>query len=303
LRYLTLDAFDPSLEKEGVIQYITEGWLSLQDYAVSKWFQHLSALAKIFNEEGFEVRDSIEALESLYNSMFLFAERYEDDLSHEIIHDGVEADYTKLADQPVHEDLVKVMSHVTRYMERGPKFRNEICIESLRKAFERNRELIEKLSDEATKHSSNRAALLKYYGPKRFKCSFITCIDFYEGFTTAKTRDKHVDKHNRPWICDVPNCTSINFGFTSNKELDKHMRDYHPDKSELSALFKLAPKKVIESSKHICHICGKNFSRKFHKDGHIRSHNGEKPFACTECGKAFARDNDRKRHEKNHARQ
>ncbi|KAF1809853.1 hypothetical protein P152DRAFT_493542 [Eremomyces bilateralis CBS 781.70] len=302
LRYLTMDLFDPDLEKTKINQYTLDGWLSLQDYVVSKWFQHLAALAKIYNEEGFKVEDSLAALNSLYGSMFRFLDRYADDISDEPVHDDVRDDYNKLASHEVYEDITRIISHVTRHIEKGPNFRNEICLQSLKKAFGRNRELIKKFSMESSRNSATKGALVGYYGHKRFKCSFVTCPDFYEGFDSAKTRDKHIDRHNRPWVCHVPHCTSISFGFSSNYELEKHMRDYHPDKSDLSALFKLTPKKVIESSKHVCHICGKSFSRNFHKMSHIRSHNGEKPFECTECGKAFTRDNDRKRHEKNHSR-
>ncbi|KAF7336934.1 Calcineurin responsive transcriptional factor [Mycena venus] len=54
----------------------------------------------------------------------------------------------------------------------------------------------------------------------------------------------------------------------------------------------------------ICPIpgCGSTFTRSFNLKGHIRSHNGEKPFTCEwpECGKGFARQHDCKRHEQLH---
>jgi hypothetical protein len=302
LRYLTLDFFDNDLDKAVINQRIVDGWLSFQDYAVSKWFQHLHALAQVYNEEGFKVGDSYAALQSLYDSMTVFLDRYADEISDEELQNSIKDDYAKLIGCEIYDDLTRVMGHVTRYMEKGANFRNEICIESLSSAFERNRTIIEKLSTESSRNSPGRKALVRFYGPKHFKCSFVTCIHFYEGFTDARTREKHVNKHNRPWVCEVPHCTMASLGFTSNNELDKHMKDFHPDKCDLSVIFNITPRKVIETSKHVCHICGKHFSRKFHKEGHIRSHMGDKPFACSECGKAFTRDNDRKRHEKTHDR-
>ncbi|RDW57006.1 hypothetical protein BP6252_13924 [Coleophoma cylindrospora] len=200
LRYLTQDFFDPDLKKAAVNQFIIDGWLSMQDYVVSKWFQHLNALAKAYKEEEFKVEDSFAALQSLYSSMSDFLDRYIDEISDEEAHISVKTDYAELASQEVYTDLIRVMSHVTRYMEKGPEFRNKICIESLSKAFERNRKLIEELSIESSSTNPGVGkALVQYYGPNHFKCSFVTCINFYEGFSNAKMRKKHVNKHERPW--------------------------------------------------------------------------------------------------------
>ncbi|KAI8812875.1 hypothetical protein BJ742DRAFT_673299 [Cladochytrium replicatum] len=47
-----------------------------------------------------------------------------------------------------------------------------------------------------------------------------------------------------------------------------------------------------------CEQCGKRFTRKFNLGQHMRIHSGRKPYVCQveNCGMAFVRDYDRKRH-------
>ncbi|XP_068248667.1 zinc finger protein 341-like isoform X2 [Palaemon carinicauda] len=57
---------------------------------------------------------------------------------------------------------------------------------------------------------------------------------------------------------------------------------------------------VKTKPKHKCSFCGKEFSKNFDLQQHIRSHTGEKPFQCIVCGRAFTQKSNVKKHMTTH---
>ncbi|KAJ6225525.1 hypothetical protein RDWZM_004070 [Blomia tropicalis] len=54
--------------------------------------------------------------------------------------------------------------------------------------------------------------------------------------------------------------------------------------------------------RHLCHICGRAFSRKYHLKRHSTCHSDERPFECEYCGKRFKREDNCRRHGLSHTK-
>jgi hypothetical protein len=298
LQYLTFSCFDQQIDPDELDGFISSGYLAFQDYAASKWFYHLNALALEFNAACFDGGRG-EDLKTVGVAIEDFLGFHEDDVD-ESIHSKVWKDCQKLSHLSFHDNLVRILSHVTKHLEKGLDSRNEVCPKALGQVLVRNREAIERmrLKDPSPEQI---ASLDTYYGKRIFKCPKATCPAFFEGFFDAKSRERHFNGHRRPWVCEEPNCQYADFGFVSNRDLERHMRDFHPAKCDLSAVFTSLPK--MPTTGPSCDICHKSFSRRFHLNNHVKAHNGVRDHSCSECGKSFTRANDCKRHEKTiHAR-
>ena len=90
-------------------------------------------------------------------------------------------------------------------------------------------------------------------------------------------------------------CPYCSYEAVRSDELQRHLRNKK----------KCGENRPDPLPKHICDVpgCDAKFFRKDHLDTHKRKHTGEKPYVChyknqngTECGKLFARVDDRKRH-------
>eukprot|EP00127_Corallochytrium_limacisporum_P006242 Clim_evm1s223 gene=Clim_evmTU1s223 len=89
----------------------------------------------------------------------------------------------------------------------------------------------------------------------------------------------HMKEHSgkKPFMCPALSCSSA---FARADELIRHHRKHSNERP-----FK-------------CQHCPRAFSRSDHLSSHTRMHTGEKPYLCqyADCGKRFARPDERKRH-------
>jgi len=292
LRYLTFECFDDKISPDYLHDIIADGFISFQDYAAAKWHQHLRAIISTHSANLLTDSDSQGAFRDLGLGLEEFLSRYEQEVMEMPILEEAKADCEQFAPYRLHTNLVYVWNHVRQH-DGNDETRNVISVKSLSDAVARNREALETFS------LSEDVRI--FYGSKLFKCPRTTCFYFHEGFEECSSRKKHISRHDRPFHCAFPDCSIAEFGFSSNTDLEKHRKLFHPDFADLTSSFSSYTKPTA-GTRFLCELCGKHFTTAFHQRNHLRSHAGERPFKCSECGRAFTRKNDCKRHEKLHTR-
>lgn len=308
LQYLGFGCFGKNTLEMQLMEDIKAGYLSFQDYAVSRWFHHLQTMIERCGDFlSSEAAVAVEISRTLYCALddfpFLDDIRLDEEADRKWLQQA-RHDCRLFKDPDLRDYLTEIWAHVCKHQQSpDPKKLDKVGIPALAVALDRNRKLMEEIGVE--KGSRIQAQLEEYYGRNHYKCERVTCPYFHEGFEAAKDRDRHMRRHDRPFQCVIETCDQSIFGFSSNAQLEKHMRSYHPETCDLATLpaqFASLSKRKVEGTKFKCPKCEKYFTRKVNLNGHIDSHNGNKPFECPECGKGFARKNDMVRHQKIHSR-
>ncbi|KAI9663834.1 MAG: hypothetical protein M1821_007324 [Bathelium mastoideum] len=296
LEYLTFHCFT-EIDESGLAQYTRRGYFALQDYAIAKWHHHVDTIVSMGGKLLLEAQKNQVNLDGLEQALDDFANVYEDDLPDE--QDLPEARATKdcepfRACETLYGYLLPLWDHILKHEAGKFENRDVVSMASLASSLKRSRGVIEGL----TKDTS----LEEFYGTKLFKCHKLTCFYFHEGFTDKKSRDQHVNRHERPFVCQVPDCKDADFGFTTSKDLRKHMQLSHEEQCDKEGSFSPPKRGASDKTRFVCTTCSANFTRHINLISHQRAHKGERPFVCPECGKRFTRESDCKRHQKIHDR-
>ncbi|CAG8972648.1 hypothetical protein HYALB_00011387 [Hymenoscyphus albidus] len=200
LQYLTFDCFDLETDDESVKRDAISGLLSFQDCAIAKWMDHVQAIVQT-PPEGFYQGDGFrEALDTVSTGIEEFSNRYEEDVlpRGDLLEEAIQ-DCRQFEKYDMHEGLLNLY--------------NYIYIHSKKDSVERHKGLL----PPKTQPAGAIDQLTEFYGENRFKCPKIACYYFHEGFKDAKTRDGHLKRHDRPFICTFPDCSITVFGFASKQ--------------------------------------------------------------------------------------
>lgn len=287
MRYLVFECFDHDLAFDELREYILDGSYAFQEYAALHWVDHLESISS-------DDRLHLENLASIiddYTAKYRESDREQDELLQSSMLDPESSPSGSLQETVLR--LVKE-TRTTRLNEEGLS-----ALGALGNIMSSVRIAMEQLA--GTLSSADMAKELKtYYGQNWFKCPKHACFYFHEGFLSAKLRDRHVERHERPFCCTETGCSRVQIGFSSEKELKKHMLVTHPDPGALSWKFtkvkKPKPRRLFQ-----CTLCSKEYTRSTSLRQHLRIHSGERPFICIICNMAFTRLADLKRHEKVHS--
>lgn len=311
MNYLTLRCFRKGLKDQEIQVAIQNAEYAFQDYAVSKWNEHLQSIldsknSTLFNDPvkgalyQYKISQTLRRFKETFKSGLAIPN---DEQTRQLLDPEIpRGDCQAFQGYDFYQVLVDIWTHVHRHQKLPAKDRNKISIKELGDAIEKIRNKLEGLSEGSTPESDMGRMLTDRYGTKIFKCDRVRCVYFHEGFDEKEQRDRHLPRHDRPFLCPIEGCSLVPFGFSTNKDKEKHVKNYHSEELELPAQFRQLGREVPKDAKFQCDLCPKAFTRLANLEGHKNSHLGRRPYACTTCGKAFARANDRRRHEKKHVR-
>ncbi|GAW25243.1 putative zinc finger protein [Rosellinia necatrix] len=286
LRYLASPCFQKDLPEDTRETYVREGYYVFQYYALAKWGHHLSAVVEAQPDQ------YMGDLSCFSRAVVNFAKVYRRELSGPI--DVTRGDpqarekCSRFANEGFYDDLVTIWTHFRYHQLADIKIRNKISLPTLETSWEE--------TDRVLKTLSVNEDVKDLYGDGLFKCNRLECDFFYEGFEAEDAREKHDEKHNRPYSCPIDSCSTGSFGFSSEKERKKHIRNCHSEEEFGNPTFPSQREEAAEERAHICKQCGQRLSRAANRRDHEDSHRGVRNHQCPICPKRFVWAGDRNRH-------
>jgi ankyrin repeat protein len=202
--YLHSAPFHGLTQDEKFKEHTLNGYYALQDYAVPNWLSHIKSSL----ETPGEISDCI--CKALIHQVGLIFDEYGKSERHEF----------RLCDRESRN-----VAEIVRCIPRDVGAWTQWFDLEWRTSCIRNS--METLRDDWASDASKGRVMEQIYGPRLFKCSRIECAHFMGGFEARHSRDKHLDRHNRPFICVEAHCPLQVLGFETEEQLKVHIKRNH----------------------------------------------------------------------------
>ncbi|PLB50321.1 hypothetical protein P170DRAFT_405285 [Aspergillus steynii IBT 23096] len=302
LTYLAFPQLRLDRRKDDIKSDLLDGFHQLYDYASACWAMHLEGgISDLGKHDLTRLRDALKRLVKLHWSKLhkplQHVERVRTLLS------PLEKLEEKGSNQ--HEKIIQAVAWAKKQSGLsgiGPSDEEALTLWKMTAK-------IRSISEKIDTNGDEFKTIKSLYGAKRFKCPRVNCYSYHHGFQSLKHRDRHTNKHTRPYLCIVASCPMGVFGYELEKKLKKHLFDVHhideaSDRDEPD--YPDPPKEKTSKSgqgeaNFKCPDCNTPFKQKKSLNRHIKSHTSGKPFSCDKCDKRFSRREDCERHQDTHS--
>ncbi|KAM7213295.1 hypothetical protein V8F06_011306 [Rhypophila decipiens] len=289
-----------SLKMADIRDLVRKGYYSFLDYSVAYWPMHLQAIAAARSKLDGTKFEELTDLVSVFIDSHRMKRNDEAEAQTSSTMAGKLEPFSQLDCFP---KLVQAVNYARKQLSlhgKGPSADEVLNLWQVTMS-------IRTIQEQLAGNQEEMNTLGAFYGSNHFKCPRVNCIRFHEGYSSADDRDRHVNKHERPFSCGIPDCFMAMVGYSTERALQKHLFELHGLNPGANVEFPSPPKdgpgtKQKAEGVFKCSECPRRFTRKFNLTNHMRTHQNSKPFACrfATCGKRFTRSDDRVRHEAIH---
>ncbi|KAH7161800.1 hypothetical protein EDB81DRAFT_785561 [Dactylonectria macrodidyma] len=219
-QYLTSEPFQIGIDTEVVTSFAIKGYYALQDYAVQFWYDHSRAYVQCSdNSDTTQFSTIIASIRNLLNS---YGQSRRGSGYQEAM------------------DTTTIIEELNNLPEHG-RDRNEHLTIELRTTLIRQQ--IENLQESSDLTEESAEAFTFFHGVTTLKCCKPWCEFFKGGFGTMEELQRHINRHDLPFVCNVDSCLASSIGFDSQPVLDNHLKNWHPVASEPIRFPKSRPRK------------------------------------------------------------
>lgn len=212
--YLNLPAFLNPPTERGVLN----GDYVFMDYAVLYWIRHLEAGAVRAEGKDQLMKDLAESLE-----IFVGLHWASPPATLEVS-DRIHKRLQFFQDLSFYDKLAQTVVSARKQLRCfGSTKHDEIALD-LADIVQNVRGILERM---LSSQIELQPEVARKYGNNLFKCPRFSCHFFPVGFPSADERDKHIQRHDRPFRCTIETCPGFVIGFTSATDREKHVKEIH----------------------------------------------------------------------------